>query len=303
MTTESSSRDLCLSLVRADREDDVHSILSSSPLADDANWVPLGDIENNLSIAGNQQSSATAALVEKVINSIDSLLVMECLLRNTDPESPEAPGNMTDAAAQFFGIPAGNIANLTPPDRARLADRIHIVATGSKTSPSYTIVDKGEGQRPCDFSATFCSLVQSNKLRIPFVQGKYNMGGCGVLPFCGSRNMQLIASRRHPTLTEGQTSPENTGWGWTIVRRREPDAGRRSSFFEYLAPGGAVPCFLADSLPVLASRDSAHEQPCAMGQSSQVARLSDRIPQCRRLRPQFRVEPPALPSCSSGPAL
>src|SRR5207248_8635156 len=122
---------------------------------------------------------------------------------------------------EFFGVPEGTIAKLRPPDRARLSEFVQLMATGSKKEPSYTIIDLGEGQRPCDFPGTFCSLVRSNKLRVPFVQGKYNMGGCGTLPFCGKHNLQLIVSRRHPALTAGQEGGEKTGWGWTLIRRRD----------------------------------------------------------------------------------
>ena len=163
------------------------------------------------------------------------------------------------------GIPEGNIAALDPPKRARLAELVQLVATGSKQEPCLTIVDQGEGQCPCDFRATFCSLVRSNKLRVPFVQGKYNMGGCGVLPFCGRQNIQLIVSRRHPQLVAGQKGPGNVGWGWTLVRRREPDGSRRSSFYEYLAPHGEVPCFEAESIPVLPTRDAAYGEPLSWG--------------------------------------
>lgn len=259
------SRNLCLQLVRTDDEEEVHDILCREALNGAELWVPLGHIENNLSIAGNQQSSATAAQVEKLVNSIDSLLVRECLLRGIDPESVEAPDDMITAASSFFAVPNGNIASLKPKDRARLAELVQLVATGDKRQPSYTIVDQGEGQRPCDFHTTFCSLVRSNKLRIPFVQGKFNMGGCGVLPFCGERNMQLVISRRHPSLTAGEDGVSCTGWGWTIVRRREPDHRRRSSFYEYLAPDGAVPCFEADSIPVLPSKDLAYGKPLSWG--------------------------------------
>jgi hypothetical protein len=258
-------RAICAGLIRADHEVEVLGILASHGLDDDRCWLPLGGIENNLSIAGNQQSSAAAALVEKLVNSIDSLLLLECRRRGIDPESPAAPPSMTAASTQFFNVPEGNVARLRPPQRAALAEHVQLVATGSKTEPSYTIIDVGEGQRPADFPHTFCSLVRSNKLRTPFVQGKFNMGGCGALPFCGKKNLQLVLSRRHPDLVKGQDGCENIGWGWTLIRRREADSGRRSSFYEYLAPGGSVPCFLADEVPARPSRDVAFAEPLRWG--------------------------------------
>lgn len=258
-------RKICNDLIRADHEDEVLGILAHYGLDDDRHWLPLGGIENNLSIAGNQQSSAAAAVVEKLVNSIDSLLLLECLRRGIDPESLAAPQTMTAASTLFFNVPDGNIARLRPPQRAALAEHVQLVATGSKTQPSYTIIDVGEGQRPADFPHTFCSLVRSNKLRTPFVQGKFNMGGCGALPFCGKRNLQLVVSRRHPDLVKGQEGCENVGWGWTLIRRREADSGRRSSFYEYLAPGGKVPCFQADEILARPSRELACAEPLAWG--------------------------------------
>ena len=74
-------------------------------------------------------------------------------------------------------------------------------ATGTKARPSLSFYDAGEGQHPADFPRTFCSLIYgsdegSYKGAVPFAQGRFNMGGTGVLPFCGDdRKMQLIVSR------------------------------------------------------------------------------------------------------------
>ena len=273
-----NAKELCLQLVRIDDEQEVLNTLVRNDLDDIKLWRPLGDIENNLSIAGNQQSNPTAAQVEKIVNSIDSTLILKCLLAGKDPESKAAPQSMTDASKELFQIPDGNVAKLSRTERSKLAELIQLVATGDRKEPSFTFVDQGEGQRPVDFPNTFCSLVKSNKLRIPFVQGKFNMGGCGVLPFCGKENMQLIVSKRHPTLTKGDKGTEKTGWGWTIVRRRDPDKGRRSSYYEYLAPDGQVPCFDADELPLLASKDEAYANPMRWGSLIKVYNYQTEFP-------------------------
>ena len=93
------------------------------------------------------------------------------------------------------------------------------MAVGSKSAPSYLIVDDGEGQTPQSFPDTFMSLAKSNKMRIPFVQGKFNSGGTGVLQFCGDQNLQLIASRRHPQAPVVPDDPTAHLWGFSIVRR------------------------------------------------------------------------------------
>lgn len=263
--THINAEQICLELLHADNEDLVLGILARYGLDDEAYWQPLGGIANNLSIVNNQQSSAVTALTEKLINSVDSLLLLECRLRGIDPESSAAPRRMVDAAELFFGIPGGDIARLKPADRARLAERVQLTATGSRSSPCYTLLDTGEGQRPADFPTTFLSLVRSNKLMTHFVQGKFCMGGSGVLPFCGRRNIQLIIARRHPQLVQGGDDPQDGGWGWTIVRRRDPQNGARSSSYEYLAPGGVVPSFLAPSLPLRPTRTAAYGGPLEWG--------------------------------------
>ena len=75
-----------------------------------------------------------------------------------------------------------------------------MVATGKKTKQRYSIIDKGEGQNPSRMADTFLSLNDSNKLRIPFVQGKFNMGSTGALQFCGENNIQLLISKRDPKI-------------------------------------------------------------------------------------------------------
>src|SRR5690348_1407487 len=105
---------LCLNLLRADAEDEVAAQIAACGLDAAEHWRPLGGIENNLSIAGNQQSNPTAALVEKLVNSIDSLLIREALLQGIPIESDAAPQTMAAAAATLFGLPDGSIARLAP---------------------------------------------------------------------------------------------------------------------------------------------------------------------------------------------
>jgi hypothetical protein len=113
------------------------------------------------------------------------------------------------------------------------------------------VYDQGEGQTPQRMPDTLLSLTKSNKLRIPFVQGKFNMGGTGVLPFCGKNNFQLIISRRHPRIADSSDRTASY-WGFTIVRREDPEFvyGRRSSMFTYLAPERDVPMFQSKSIQI-----------------------------------------------------
>ena len=89
---------------------------------------------------------------------------------------------------------------------------------------------------------TLCSLASSNKDRIPFAQGRYNMGGSGALRFCGPNHLQLVVSRRNPHIgvsgADERTDDANM-WGLTVLRREPPRPGHKNSVYTYLAPLGA----------------------------------------------------------------
>ncbi len=242
---------LCLELLYAAKEDEVAQILKGHHLWEDrAPWTPYGSMPNNRGVVGNQQSHPVAALVEKVVNSVDGILIADCLARGVDPRGPDAPKTMAEATAAYFGIKEGKIRSVSPVPR-HLAEHIHLVASGVKDQPAYVIVDDGEGQQPDRFPATFLSLLRENKVQIPFVQGKYNMGGTGVLQFAGDNSFQLIISRRRDDVP-GDGIPELRGfWGFTLVRRMRPGPDDPQSVYVYLAPGGEIPRFEAAALPLL----------------------------------------------------
>jgi len=174
-----------------------------------------------------------------------------------------------DAVARFFeegtrhdSIYSGQVRVWDNEMRREVARGITLAATGVKGlegDPCLTIADMGEGQAPRKFPDTFLSLEKSNKLRIPFVQGKFNMGGTGVLEFCGKQNFQLILSRRSPRILNGNFDhPTDDEWGFTIVRREDPTGNRRSSSYTFLAPVGAdevaqkghVLTFASETMPI-----------------------------------------------------
>ena len=114
-------KDLCLKLLRAETEEEVIEIVKKYGYWDDRSlWKPYGDIPNNRSIVGNQQSFSVAALVEKLVNSIDAILMSECYQKGVDPKSLEAPKSMREAAELFFGIKDGRIQNLDQSERRML---------------------------------------------------------------------------------------------------------------------------------------------------------------------------------------
>lgn len=253
--TTFDTKEFCLRLLKCELEEEIVAILKEYGYWDDRSvWKPYGDIQNNRSIVSNQQSSAVAALVEKLVNSIDAVLTAECYRRGVDPKSSNAPQSMREATQEFFGIKDGRIQSLDSSERTRFAQRIQLVACGTKDKPAYMIVDDGEGQSPDQFHETFLSLVRENKIRIPFVQGKFNMGGTGVLQFAGENNFQLIISKRQPDAFTNSNDSDKDKWGFTLVRRLYPDSDHPQSMFVYLAPQGKILRFESDSLPLRPGR-------------------------------------------------
>lgn len=255
------SAQLFSELLHAEDEEAVISTLGQAGCSvdDDQLWLPLGDNAGNFSVVGNQQEDAAAALVEKIVNSIDAVLMAECARAGIAPESQAAPESMRHAVQQLFGVHGGRLESLSAPQQTALAERIQVLVTGDKASPCYCIVDSGEGQSPDNFQDTFLSTSRSSpKIRIDFVQGKFNAGGSGSLQFCGRHNIQLIASRRQPY---ARTADKDDLWGFTVVRRRRPREGERSSVFVYLAPNGSVPRFASDAIAVLPGRSGKNSPP------------------------------------------
>jgi hypothetical protein len=170
--------DLAMNLVQAEKENEVIEILKNAGYwGDYIYWKPYGGNENNYSIIGNQQSNADAALVEKLINSVDAVLMKECMVRGIDVSGPEAPQSMQEALQTFFGMRGGQLMNLDTKRRNELAKNIVLAASGqTRGEENLTIVDRGEGQTPNRMPDTILSISKSNKLKIPFVAGQVQHG-------------------------------------------------------------------------------------------------------------------------------
>jgi len=269
-----NSESLCLALMRADTEAEVIRLLRGGGYWDHPRaWRPIGDVENNFSTIGNQQSEAVAALIEKIVNGVDSRLIDACLSTGVDPaDSAKVPRSIREAVARFFEGRTlvkehdGRIAEWTDKRATEEGRLLTVAATGHMPGsgrPSISIADQGEGQTADSFPDTFMSLQKSNRLRIPFVQGKFNMGGTGALQFCGHEHkVQLVVSRRSPALVPGGHNPRDAQWGFTIVRREPPSGGAKNSVFTYLAPIGAsetnygkILTFSADEWPIFPEAD------------------------------------------------
>src|SRR5215210_2966278 len=95
------------SLFNAENEDELHQIVKANHiLRDENNWFPYGglnkDDRTNFGTFENQQPHPIPALVEKITNSIDTLLLKYCRLAGISPKSPSAPKSMQEAVEKFF---------------------------------------------------------------------------------------------------------------------------------------------------------------------------------------------------------
>lgn len=247
-----SNKDLAIKLADTENEDEFIKILKKEKFWDNNKyWRPFGDNDNNYSVIGNQQSKADAALVEKIINSVDAILMKECMLRGINMSSVDAPQSIDAALSSFFSIREGKISYLDASTRNKMSQSIILAATGTKAKPNIVLVDEGEGQTPISMPDTILSISKNNKLSVPFVQGKFNMGGTGALPFCGKYKLQLVISKRCPDFPNNNDS-SSFKWSFTVVRREEPREGRKSSMFTYLTDAnGDMLSFEADSIPII----------------------------------------------------
>ena len=267
------NRELCRALVKAESESDAIQVLKNAGLWDELGcWAPLGGIDNNYGTIINQQASAEAALAEKITNSIDALLMAECRRAGEDPEGrfksdgapmPSNPAEAVDAFGCRWERAGGRSDNVTPH-----AQKISVVVTGRKRphSACVAVIDQGEGQTPSSFPETFCSIYRSNKNKVRFVQGRYNMGGTGTLRFCGDHGTQLIVSRRDPAFGE------DSAWGFTVFRRVPPAQDERNPYWAYLVappdgldgtPEGQILRFAANRVKLLpkSAGDGGQQQP------------------------------------------
>ncbi|MEZ2329043.1 hypothetical protein AB6802_04915 [Mesorhizobium sp. RCC_202] len=230
-------------LLAAGTEDEVQRILDSEGLAsDETKWRPYGENEAFYGVVENQQAHPVPALVEKITNGIDAILEKKVLEEGFDIRSGNAPRSIEAALDRYF--PEHHNWDLGDA-RRRQAQHLQIVASGPKNDTSLLVYDDGVGQTPKDFPKTFLSLLRGNKNDVHFVQGKYNMGGAGALAFCGDLRFQLIASKRYDA---------SHPLGFTLLRRHPPAlaerAGRKNTWYEYLAFDGEVPSVDVDELDV-----------------------------------------------------
>lgn len=230
-------RKLFNNLFKCKEEKSVKAVLKYNSLLDSSeNWKPYGDTASNFSVIENQQSRPVPALIEKITNGIDAILMRRCIENGVDPRSPQAPRSIMEAVEQFF--PDYKNWDISRNRRCQAED-LQILADGPRSDTSLVVYDNGEGQLPEAFKDTFLSLLRSNKNEIHFVHGQYNMGGSGAVAFCGDLRYQLIGSKRF--------DDPKAHFGFTLIRQHpltsQEEQRIKSTWYEYLVIDGQIPSF------------------------------------------------------------
>lgn len=235
--TERNSQ-MLFKLLSCSSSDKIDDYIKSDSFFNEANcmWKPYGGRENNAGQVEGQMKSSSNALVEKLTNSIDALLMRRCYeVEGTAPDSkdPKLPKSLSEAINKYFGS-----EDEINKKRSEWAKRhLVVLAEGDKKKPTLTVIDRGEGQSQERIQHTIVHLSGSIKQNVDFVFGKYHQGGSAAIRFCGSKAKcyQLVLSRRAETIAD-KSKPND--YGWTLVRRNYKS---RTAFYEYCtAKGGNI---------------------------------------------------------------
>mgnify|MGYP000932277424 CR=1 FL=1 len=196
-------------------------------------WEPVGGRGNNQSTI-NMGTDPASGLVERITNSIDSVLDLEWHLQGcpTDIESPRM------AVQKWFEIDEGKMRNIkdsSVKNIQELAKRICITLKDSERDefPTVEIRDYGTGIKGGDFSKTILSLNDDNKINKLHQMGAYGQGGSTALSYS---IFTVIISRPHEILNKGNSV------SYTIVRFNDGGLGQKKlGWYEY--------CVGEDNLP------------------------------------------------------
>src|SRR3989304_6922895 len=105
--TERNSQ-MLFKLLSCSSSDEIDHYIKSDSFFNEANckWKPYGGRENNAGQIEGQMKSSSNALVEKLTNSIDALLMRRCYeVEGAAPDSkdPKLPKSLSEAINKYFG--------------------------------------------------------------------------------------------------------------------------------------------------------------------------------------------------------
>ena len=242
-----TNKDVFFKLLSVVSSDGVASMIKDDDFFKEENcsWKPYGGRENNAGQVEGQMKSSSNALVEKLTNSIDALLMRRCFeVEGMAPDSkdPKLPKSLSEAITKYFG----SEENINKKRSEWAKQNLVVLAQGDKKRPTLTVIDRGEGQSAEKIQDTIVHLSGSIKSNVDFVFGKYHQGGSAAIRFCGSKAQcyQLVLSRRAQTIAENGIS---NGYGWTLVRRNYKN---RLAYYEYCTDKNGSTFSFLDETPI-----------------------------------------------------
>lgn len=212
-------------LLKANTAKDLTDILEVLTEDFDIKWLPVGGRGNNQSTI-NMGTDPAAGLIERITNSIDSILDLEWHKQ----DCPKGIDNPRKAASKWFGLQDGKLRNTKDASAKsiqELARKIMVTLKDSEREafPTVEIRDFGTGIKGEEFSRTILSLNDDNKINKLHQMGAYGQGGSTALSF---NTFTVIISRPNKIMKKGNSV------SFTIVRFNDGGLGQRKlGWYEY----------------------------------------------------------------------
>lgn len=217
------NKEILLKLLLSQTSDEIEKIVNTEQFFKNCEWIPYGGRSNNVGTIEGQMRDADNALIEKITNSIDAILMRRCYEEGIDPkDKTKAPQSMSEALERFFG----GKEKLREKRSEFAKEWLRVTAEGKKDRPTITVIDKGEGQQPNEIKETILSLNKDIKEKISFVYGTYNQGGSSPLGYAGNSTsydfnyLQLILCRRATTIKDKIRAKNYDHYGFSLVRKK-----------------------------------------------------------------------------------
>ena len=92
------NKEILMPLLKATTAEEIKKFVTTHKFFNDVKWVPYGGKSNNKGTIEGQMKEPENALIEKITNSIDAILMRKCLDQGIFPsDKAKAPKSMEDA--------------------------------------------------------------------------------------------------------------------------------------------------------------------------------------------------------------
>jgi hypothetical protein len=103
-----NNKEIFSNLLSIASSDEVASLIDSNDFfkSENCDWKPYGGRDNNAGQVEGQMKSSSNALVEKLTNAIDSLIMRRCYEvegEAPDSKNPKLPKSLSEAISKYFG--------------------------------------------------------------------------------------------------------------------------------------------------------------------------------------------------------